>query len=103
MVVDNLNVLGSTVAPDKANAPLVVDANRVLAISIARQLLQMVAGWRSKVAELDRILDSAKTAFGSRYKIDRKAPRRLAIGDLRNGLASEGPDHRFVSDHDTHR
>jgi hypothetical protein len=36
MVVDDFNVKAISLAPDEANAPLVVDSNTVLAFPVAR-------------------------------------------------------------------
>ena len=43
MVVNNLNFEGVLTLPAKANPPLVVDADAVLALAVAFQGLQMVA------------------------------------------------------------
>lgn len=44
VVVHDLNVVGITVLPDEADAPLVIDANAVLAPAIALEGLKRVAG-----------------------------------------------------------
>ena len=44
VVVHDLNVVGITVLPDEADAPLVIDANTVLAPAIALEGLKLVAG-----------------------------------------------------------
>jgi hypothetical protein len=41
-----------SIAPDKANSPLLIDADRVLAFPVASQSLQLIAGRRSKNAKL---------------------------------------------------
>ncbi len=43
VVVNNLNIMGVTVLPVKANAPLIVDADAVLAWTTTFELLQPVA------------------------------------------------------------
>lgn len=52
MVIDDLHVIGVAIAPDKADAPWVIDANAVLTFSFALKGFQMVAGRGSKVAKL---------------------------------------------------
>ena len=42
MVIDDLNILGITVLPQEADAPLVVDPNTTLAASVAGKLLQTI-------------------------------------------------------------
>jgi len=44
MVVDDLDIFGIAVAPHEADAPLSVDANRVLADAISFQRLELIAG-----------------------------------------------------------
>ena len=46
MVIDNLHIVGIPVAPDKADAPLIVDANTVL------KRFQVISRGRGKVAKL---------------------------------------------------
>jgi hypothetical protein len=43
MVIDDLDQLGAAVAPDEANAPLIVYPYRVLAPTAARQSIQSIA------------------------------------------------------------
>lgn len=49
MVVGNLNVVGVTVDETKTDAPLVVDANRVLPLPFPLKSMEIVPGWGSKV------------------------------------------------------
>jgi hypothetical protein len=44
MVINNFNLLGMAIGPNKANTPLVVDADAVLPSSVATQSFQPVAG-----------------------------------------------------------
>jgi hypothetical protein len=45
MIIDNFYIKRITVAPFKTNSPLSVDANTMLAFSLAAQPFQMIAGW----------------------------------------------------------
>jgi hypothetical protein len=45
VVINNFNIAGIAACPDKANAPLVIDANAVLAFSVTLQSLKPVV-WR---------------------------------------------------------
>jgi len=47
VVVVDFNVNGPGVCPDKAYAPLVIDADAMLADPVARQSLQSIAGRRA--------------------------------------------------------
>lgn len=53
MVVNDLDIHGPNVCPDKAQSPLHVDADAVLALPILLQRFKMVAGWRTK--EIERL------------------------------------------------
>ena len=44
MVVNNLDQIGIPLAPVKADAPTVIDADAVLALPIPGQLLKTIAG-----------------------------------------------------------
>jgi len=43
VIVADLDLVNITVAPDKADAPLVVDADAVLAFALAREALEPIA------------------------------------------------------------
>jgi hypothetical protein len=45
MVIDDLDVMGITFFPYKADAPLLVDPDAVLTLSIIMQGLQMIGRW----------------------------------------------------------
>jgi hypothetical protein len=51
VVVHNLDLVGVSVPPLKADAVLVIDANAVLAFPITSEPLQAVAGRQSEVAK----------------------------------------------------
>ena len=49
MVVNYLHILGALRTPDKANSPLIVDADAVLPLSISFQSFQLIAWRRAQV------------------------------------------------------
>jgi hypothetical protein len=51
VIVNDLDVVGISVPPTKADAPLIVDANAMLAVSVAVSPLQPVAGRHTEVVE----------------------------------------------------
>jgi hypothetical protein len=53
MVINDFHVVGVAIPPLKANTPLVVDADAVLASTIARELLQAIRRWNPKVLNCD--------------------------------------------------
>jgi len=60
MVVNNLHVgwAGAFFSPFKANPPLVIDADAVLALSVPPQRFKTVSGQYGKVLKHDRRLES---------------------------------------------
>ena len=52
MIVDDLDIVGITVSPEEADAPLVVDPNAVGSGAIALQGFQLVARRDPKVLQL---------------------------------------------------
>lgn len=79
MIVDNLNVLRSSIGPTKANAPLVIDADAMLTTAIPLEVLQTIARWGSQELEslcrieLDQLAcgdfdDRAEPFRASRFK-----------------------------------
>jgi hypothetical protein len=51
MVVDNFNIMGMTVFPDKTDPPLAVDPNAVLAFAVSRKCLEPIARWNAQVVQ----------------------------------------------------
>jgi hypothetical protein len=56
VIIRDLDIAGIAISPDKTDPVLIIDANTVLAVTIAFQSLQTVARKRAQVAEsLSRI------------------------------------------------
>jgi hypothetical protein len=51
MVIEYLNVFDAGIRPAEADAPLIVDANRVLAFAIADERLKAIPGWDAEIAQ----------------------------------------------------
>lgn len=52
MVIGNLDLVGITVAPLKANAPLIINAYAVLTLATTFEFLQPIPGWQSQVRQI---------------------------------------------------
>ena len=93
MVVDDLDVEGIGGAPDETDAPLIVDADAVLARTIALERLEPIAGRDAKVSEgVGRIEDDEfpkRDALKAGGQTTREATLRERF---RFGVA-EGADH----------
>ncbi|SIT59914.1 conserved hypothetical protein [Mesorhizobium prunaredense] len=92
MVVDDLHIFGASISPSEADAPLVVDTDRMLPSSTPFQGFKVVSGWRSKVIQLGGIGDSTKTTFATGNEIGWKTLRRLPLGNRFHRLAFERND-----------
>jgi hypothetical protein len=51
MVINNLHVIDVAIAPCKTNAPLVVNANTVLAFAVAEQFFKVVGWWYTQILQ----------------------------------------------------
>ena len=89
MVIHDLDLLGIRAGPAKANPPLVVDPDRVLAAPAAAQRLQPVARWQAEEGEFDGGIDELEFDDGSLPDVGGQAPGaaggpkpfRLTIGE----------------------
>lgn len=57
MIVDDLNVPGFAIAPNKTDPPLIVNSNAALTLAVAVQSLQTIAGRHTQIVELLRRVD----------------------------------------------
>lgn len=53
MVINNFYVVNISIFPNETDAPLVVDANAMLPISVTAKALQAITWWCRQVAQLD--------------------------------------------------
>jgi hypothetical protein len=92
MVVDDLDVAGPVVAPREADAPLLVDPDAALSLSIARQRLEAIARKSRKIAEAGDAVQDLEPALGLlRERLELPDPR--AVLQRLRLLAAKGVDH----------
>jgi hypothetical protein len=60
VVIDNLDVMGVTIAPREADAPAVIDPNAILSRSIPYQLFQAIGQGNLQISEGMRIVEHAQ-------------------------------------------
>lgn len=60
MIVDNRNVIGIAIAPSENQSPLPIDSNRVEAVQIPHQRLQVIARWTLELIELNRRVENVQ-------------------------------------------
>jgi len=63
MIIRDFDIVGIAISPHKANSPLIVDANAVLALAIASQRFQAVAWRRNQIAQLSRDVQLAQLSL----------------------------------------
>jgi hypothetical protein len=49
VIIGYLNVVGVTVLPSKADAPLIIDPNAMLPVTPTPQLLKSIARWHRQI------------------------------------------------------
>ena len=92
MVINNLNVVGISTTPYKADAPLIVDPDAVLSPAIASECLEPVAGRRPEIREPGRRVEHVQLA--ERHGFDRSEyGRRSAAVQHLGSPVFERPDH----------
>jgi len=75
MVIDNLDIGGAAIRPDKAHTPLIVDANAVLTGAIPFQGFQSIA-WRG-TQKLQRLRGSQLRQLALGHVLERPEAARL--------------------------
>ena len=85
MVIDNLNIGGAALRPDKANAPLPVYPHRVLPCPVTFQFFQMVARWKPQVLHNNRCIKRREHRPSALHQVTGEAFAAFAF----NGFGSE--------------
>jgi hypothetical protein len=60
VVINDLRVIDVAIAPFKTNAPLVVDANTILALTIAEQFFEVISWWYTQILQRFRTIKEPK-------------------------------------------
>jgi hypothetical protein len=70
MIVDDLDIVGRSIMPPKANPPLLVDPDAVLPAPLTLQSLEPVAWRHPQVSQSTRLVEHAQLA--QRHRLDLK-------------------------------
>ena len=93
MVIDDLHTVGVTSHPAKADAPLVIDPDAVLALAITLERLKPI-GWRNpQIVQGGGVVEHAQFATRHGLDIGRQPPGWRSVPDLFRFLVGEVPDH----------
>src|SRR5207245_10868308 len=106
MIVDDLDIPAFAIAPNKADAPLIVDANTDLTLAVAIQRLQTVAWRHAQIVELLRCVDCKKLRAGAPLNVWGQVAHDMSRKDRCCALVAEALDHgssycitvRYVND-----
>ena len=92
MVIDNCHRFRASVSPTKYNPPLIINADRVPALSFASEGLQSVTRWNSQVEELFSRVDGGE--FACRHARDScEAPVAFCLEKLLGVFVAERNNH----------
>jgi len=93
MVVGNLDIECLTVSPYKAYPPLIIDADAVLALAVARQGFQPVARRLAQVVKSLGGVDRQELGSGSLLNLRRQPANGIARKDRSGAFVAERLDH----------
>ncbi len=89
MIVHDLDIPGIAVAPDEADAPLVVDTNAVLPDSVASKGFQSVAGRDSQILKAASSVDCNQLCPGPGLDLRRQPANGMPRKDGCGAFAGE--------------
>lgn len=92
MVINDLHVFCAGVSPTKADAPLIVDAYAVFAVSLAFQGLKAIARGYAQVLQSGSDLELSEFAPSNCLDVDEALYART-LGKGRSVVATERPNH----------
>jgi hypothetical protein len=92
MIVRSLDVSWTIARPTKANAPLVVDPDRMLAFPIPLQCFEPIGRRDAQVTQPFSGIESFKLTTGNVKYLDREALGALTVEYCLRALALEAPD-----------
>jgi hypothetical protein len=94
MVIHDFHLLRISAAPNETNPPLVIDADAVLAGTIAFQGFQPVARRRKQISQHPRPVQVFQLAPGSVLNVRRQLARAFAPEDALRFAARESGYHK---------
>lgn len=93
MVVDDFDIPCRTVAPYKANAPLIVDSNAVLPAAIASQSFQPITGRCTQIIKSTGRIDHQEFLPCTVLNGRRKTANGTASKERGSSFVGEAPEH----------
>lgn len=97
VIVDNLDLLGSSVCPFENDTPLIIYADRVLPCEIALQRFQAISWRNGEIAKQDGAVELHQFAASNPCDIRREPLRDAPLLENQLGKRSaEAPDHSLL-------
>jgi hypothetical protein len=93
MVINDLHVIDVTLTPFKTNAPLVIDANTVLALTVAGQFFEVVGWWYTQILQCVCAIKELKLPPRTTLNVLRQLARELAPKQLCGFFVLKALDH----------
>jgi hypothetical protein len=97
VIIDDLDIVGMSRSKSEADSPLVIDADAVLAVTIAAQLLQTISRRDAQIVQRDRGVKLQKFSQGDSAQIPRPALDGHAPKQLLGLPIPEAADHGLDS------
>src|SRR6185436_4333699 len=94
VIVHDLNIGRSVVRPTEADAPLIIDPDRVLALPIPLQGFKPIGGRNPKITKPFSCIDCLELATGNLEYLNWEALWALAVEHRLRNLVPEAPDQR---------
>jgi hypothetical protein len=79
VIVNYLDLVCVAISPHKADSPLLVDSDAVLALAVPPQLLQAVTAWDPQILDSLRRMEEDQLPIRGPMKLGRQAPRSLSV------------------------
>ena len=96
MIVRHFDVVGVALLPTEADAPLVIDANAMLASAIARQSFQPIGRWNPQIVQALSDIELYQLAPRKAVQFGGKVAQELALKEPLGVLVAEGLDHEPI-------
>ena len=96
MIVNNLHVVRLPVFPSEANAPLLVDADAVLAFTVPRQRFKAIGGGNPKVPQVGCRVNHDQLSQGDSLDVVRQLPRKAPMKNAFRLFILERMDHILI-------
>ena len=93
MVIDNLNSLRMAISPEKADTPLIIDANAILPLAITLQRLKPIRGRQPKIFQSDSRINRVELHKCPLLNLSRKSFHELALKDSFGVGIAKGFNH----------